>query len=178
MEVSRNFDFQNEIQTEETAMNRRAIVTGIAALGAGSAFAQTQQTSATVSSGSGLSHKAMSRYSSSKSFYKIPKNATKQAKYIKFFTKLLSLTPNQQTEAANIFATATASRVEMKANVKAARHNLGEAVRGNDGAGINKAAAAIGTLATQHHTLGANAQAAFLRMLTPDQQAKLNQFRS
>jgi Spy/CpxP family protein refolding chaperone len=159
-------------------MNRRAIVTGIAALGAGSAFAQTQQTSATASSGPGLSHKAMSRYSSSKSFYKIPKNAAKQAKYIKFFTKLLSLTPNQQTEAANIFGTATASRVEMKSNVKIARQNLGEAVRGNDGAGINKAAAAIGALATLHHTLGANAQAAFLRTLTPDQQAKLNQFRS
>lgn len=160
-------------------MNRRAMVIlpGVA-LGASRAFSQTQK-AVNPSSGSGtLSHKAIMHYGRLKSFYSIPKSEAKQAKYIGFLTTLLTLTPSQQEEATKIFSSAIASHAEVKLTLKTARTNLGEAVKNNDAAGINKASIAIGTLAAQRHALGANAQAAFLQILTPAQQLKLNQFRS
>jgi Spy/CpxP family protein refolding chaperone len=161
-------------------MNRRqmVILPGIA-LAASRGFSQSQQTAATPATSSGtLSHKAVARYSRLKSFYTIPKSEAKQAKYIRFMTTLLSLTPNQQTAAANIYATASTSHSTVKKGMKAARQSLGEAVKSNDSTGINQSSASIGTLAAQRHSIGASANAAFLQILTSDQQAKLSQFRS
>ena len=160
-------------------MNRRAMVVlpGIA-LGASRVFAQTQSTTSSSTSTSTPSHKTIARYSSLKSFYTIPKNESKQAKYISFLTTLLSLSQSQQTEAAKIFSTASASHAEAKANLKAARQSLGEAVRANDTGAINRASSTIGRLGAQQHLAGANAQAAFYQILSADQQTKLNQFRS
>jgi|HubBroStandDraft_1064217.scaffolds.fasta_scaffold259767_1 Spy/CpxP family protein refolding chaperone len=161
-------------------MNRRqmVILPGIA-LAASQGFSQSQQTAATPATGSGgLSHKAVAHYSRLKSFYTIPKSEAKQVKYISFLTTLLSLTPNQQTAAANIFATASTSHATVKKSMKAARQSLGEAVKNNDSAGINQNSAAIGTLAGQRHSIGASANAAFFQILSGDQQAKFNQFRS
>jgi Spy/CpxP family protein refolding chaperone len=93
-------------------------------------------------------------------------------------TTLLSLTAAQQSETAKIFASASSSHAEVKKSVKGARQTLGEAVKNNDHDGINRVSNALGTLAAQHHSLGASAQAAFFQILTPDQQTKLNQFRS
>ena len=160
-------------------MNRRSMVIlpGIA-LGATRAFAQTQTAASPSSSSGALSHKAIARYSRLKSFYTIPKSEAKQAKYIIFMTTLLSLTAAQQSETAKIFASASSSHAEVKKSVKGARQTLGEAVKNNDHDGINRVSNALGTLAAQHHSLGASAQAAFFQILTPDQQTKLNQFRS
>jgi Spy/CpxP family protein refolding chaperone len=157
-------------------MNRRAMVIlpGIA-LAAGSRLAQAQEPP---TAGSGkLSHKAMSKFTRLKSFSSIPKSAAKQAKYVNFFTALLSLTSNQKTQAATIFASAAASHAAVKQNVKAARQALSEAVKANDGAGIVKESAAIGTLKGQYHVIGANAHATFFQILTSEQQARFSQFR-
>lgn len=156
-------------------MNRRAMVIlpGVA-LGASRAFAQT---AATPSAPGTVSHKAIARYSSLKSFYTIPKSEPKQAKYIGFLTTLLSLGQSQQTQAAKIFATASATHAEIKKSMHAARVDLGEAVKNNDTNGINRAAGVIGRLASEYHSVGANGQAAFYQTLTSDQQAKFNQFR-
>jgi Spy/CpxP family protein refolding chaperone len=124
-----------------------------------------------------LSRKAVARYSGLKSFYKVPKNQAKQTKYIGFLTTLLSLTANQQTQAASIFSAAIASLSTVKQSMKSARQNLGEAVIFN-AADINQMAAAIGNLAAQRHSIGASANAAFFQILTPAQQATLNQLRS
>jgi hypothetical protein len=160
-------------------MNRRqmVILPGVA-LAATSGFAQTQEASASAAGSGTVSHKAISHYSRPKSLYTFPKSGAKQAKYITFLTALLALAPNQQAEAASIFANTSASDAEVKKSMKTARQHLGESVRNNDGAGMRQTSAAIGTLAAQRHAVGAGASAAFLQILTADQQAKLNQFRS
>ncbi len=155
-------------------MNRRQMVVlpGIA-LAASRGFSQT----ATADSVS-LSHKAVARYGRHKASYTVPKSEAKQAKYIRFLTTLLSLTPNQQTEAASIFAKASATRAELKTTMKTARRTLGESVGNNDNGRIRQSSIAIGTLTAQRHSIGASANAAFFQLLTADQQAKLTQFRS
>jgi hypothetical protein len=160
-------------------MNRRQMVVlpGVA-LAASRGFAQTEQSASSPSGSGAVSHKAISHYSSPKSSYKIPRSAAKQAKYLGFLTTLLSLAPNQQAEAATIFAKASASDAEARKNIKASRKHLGETVTTNDTAGMQQMAVSIGTLSAQRHLIGASANAAFLQILTADQQAKLNQFRS
>jgi Spy/CpxP family protein refolding chaperone len=154
------------------------ILPGVA-LAASRGFSQTPQSALAASSGSGTpSHKAIVRYSRRKSSYKVPKNAAKQAKYIAFLTTLLSLSPEQQDQAASIFATASAAVAEVKKNKKASRQALGESVSNNDGNRIRQTSVAIGALTAQHHSIGASANAAFFQLLTSDQQAKLTQFRS
>jgi Spy/CpxP family protein refolding chaperone len=155
------------------------ILPGIA-LAAGRGFAQSQPATTSRAAGSGtLSHKTIAHYSRLKSFSTIPKSEAKQARYVTFLTTLLSLTPNQQTQAASIFATAaSASRDAVKKNMKAARQTLAEAVESNNSAVIGQASATIGSLTAQRHSIGASANASFYQMLTLDQQAKFNQFRT
>jgi hypothetical protein len=125
-----------------------------------------------------ISHKAVARYSRVKSAYKVPKSAAKQAKYISFLTTVLSLLPNQQAQAASIFAAASAADAELKQGMKSNRRSLSASVKSNDAAAMSKISSAIGSLAAQRHSNGANAHAAFLQLLTADQQAKLSQLTS
>ncbi len=161
-------------------MNRRAMVIlpGIA-LAAGRGFSQTKPAAGSPSTGTGrISHKAKAKFSRLKAFSAIPKSEAKQTKFVGFLTTLLSLTPNQRTEAANLFSAAGASGAQVKQNLKTARTTLSEAVKNNDAAAIGNAAALIGSLTGQHHEIGAKAHAAFVQMLTPDQRSKFDQFRS
>ena len=155
-------------------MNRRQMVVlpGIA-LAASQGFSQTTD-AVSASSKATISHKALAHYSSAKSFFTIPKKATKQAKYINFLTNYLSLLPNQKSQTESIFSAASASKVQLKTSLKAARKSLGQSVRSNDTAAIAKTASAIGALVAQRHTIGANANAAFFHLLTSDQQAKMS----
>ncbi len=157
-------------------MNRRQMVIfpGIA-LVAGQALADTQQPATHTL---GFSHETVGHYSRPKSFYTVPTTQVKQTKYVSFLATLLSLTPAQQSQAANTFAAAGASHAEAKKNMKIAKVSLSRFVKNNDGAGINDASASIGNLAAQRHSIGAGANAAFLQILTADQQTKLHQFRS
>jgi Spy/CpxP family protein refolding chaperone len=159
-------------------MNRRQMVVlpGIA-LAASRGFAQTQQAAVSPASGT-LSHKALAHYSRLKSFSKVPKSASKQAKYISFLTTHLSLLANQQSQLTSIFADASASHAELKTSIKSTRRTLGQSVKNNDAAAINKTSAAIGTLVAQRHATGAHAYAAFFQLLTADQQAKLAELTS
>jgi DNA-directed RNA polymerase specialized sigma subunit len=159
-------------------MNRRQmVILPGAALAASAAFSQTL--SGAVSSASGnLSHKAIARYSRIKTSYKVPKSARKQAKYISFLSTLLTLSPGQQAEAASIFATAGAAEHELKQTVKAHKKSLRDTVTGNDVAAIGRASSAIGLIAAQRHLIGAKANAAFIQILTPDQQSTFSQFKS
>lgn len=160
-------------------MNRRqmVILPGVA-LAASRGFSQTQQPAATSSGSGSLSRKAIARYSRSKTAYTVPRSAAKQAKYISFLTTLLTLSPGQQTEAAGIFSAAATSDAELKKTIKAHRQSLGAAVSGNDSASIARTSAAIGRVAASRHSIGAKANAAFLQILTADQQAKYSQFKS
>jgi Spy/CpxP family protein refolding chaperone len=162
-------------------MNRRemVILPGIAALAASSGLAQTQRAEDGPSPISvGLSHKLTAHYGRLKSFYRTPKSEAKQAKYVGFLTTLLTLTPGQQTQLAGIFASASATHSQLKAEMKAAHQSLARAVAGNDEMGIGRDSLAIGRLVARRYLTGAGANAAFRQILTPDQQARLNQLRT
>lgn len=161
-------------------MNRRQMVVlpGIAALAVSRGFSQTPDAVSASPRSGVISHKALSHYSSVKSFFTIPKSAAKQTKYINFLTTYLSLLPNQKSQTESIFASATASKAELKTSIKAARQSLSQSVKNNNVGGIGQASAAIGTLVAQRHSIGANANAAFFQLLTGDQQAKLSQLTS
>lgn len=159
-------------------MKRRLLIAlpGVAAFAASRAWGQTVETQAP-SSGAGtrVSKKALSKHSGSKSAYQVPKNATKQAKYINSLTVLLSLTPAQQQQAAAIFTNASGTRATVHTNLKAARKALSGAVQNNDSGAIAQASAAVGSLMGQYVSNGALANAAFFQILTSDQQTKLSQ---
>ncbi len=162
-------------RTRDESKLQMVVLPGIA-FAASCGFSQTPDAVPTSSRSAATSHRVLAHYSRLKSFSKIPKTAAKQTKYISFLTAHLSLLANQQSEAAKIFAAARhLRRRNCKTSMKAARKSLGQSVMNNDTAGISKAAAAIGALVAQRHTIGANANAAFFQLLTEDQQAELRQ---
>lgn len=157
-------------------MGRREMIVlpGIAALTATRAFAQTGLTA-----GGGQTHvsrKSISKHTGAKAAYKVPRSASKQAKYINSLSALLSLSASQQQMAQVIFANAGSANTSLHASLKAARKALSQAVRNNDNGGISQAAGALGQLTGQHAANGALANAAFFQILTADQQTKLAQF--
>ena len=162
-------------------MNRRQLImlSGTAAVAA-QALAQTRQTTGLSASGPSqrASYKALLKLSRSKSSYKIPKTDTKRAKYVRALSAALSLTPGQQQQVEEILANALTARATLRASLKIARHNLSDAVRRMDTALIESLSAVVGNLKTQVLAVGASANAALYRILTPDQQAKLIQFQS
>jgi len=98
--------------------------------------------------------------------------------HLAFLTKQLDLTPAQQQQAATIFNNAAGAHTATQANLKTAHDGLNAAVKTNDTAAIDQAAAAIGNLTAQMISAHAKAQAAFFQILTPEQQAKVTQFES
>ena len=107
-----------------------------------------------------------------------PPDRTKMAQHrIDFLTKQLSLTPQQQQQATTIFGeigNAKATRDQMRT----AHDSLKAAIQKNDTAGIEQAANTIGSLNTQMILAHSKAQAAFYQILTPEQQAKMNDLES
>jgi len=160
-------------------MNRRqmVILPGVA-LAASRGFAQTQQPAATPATSGVMTRKAMARYAHLKYTYKVPRTAAKQAKYISFLSALLSLSPGQQAETADVFAAASTAAGQLKATAKTHKTSLGTSAAANDSGGISQASLAIGKVASQRHTIDAKANAAFFQILTADQQETLTKFRS
>jgi Spy/CpxP family protein refolding chaperone len=123
-----------------------------------------------------VSRKVLVKQSGSKAAYWIPKNATKQTKYLSTLTAVLSLTATQQQQAAAIFTDAATTHASIRSNLKAARKALSEAVDNNDTGGISQASTTLGTVTSQYVSNGAVANAAFFQILTADQQTKLSQY--
>lgn len=124
------------------------------------------------------SYKTLLKLGKPASTYKIPKTGAKKTKYLNSLTAALTLAPDQQQQAAAIFSDALSVRTSLRTSLKTARQNLNAAVKSGDSAGIEQAAAAIGTLRARLTSAGANAHAALFHMLSADQQARLNQFQS
>jgi Spy/CpxP family protein refolding chaperone len=160
-------------------MDRRSMVAipGIAALAAARAFSQTSE-SVTPGDGSVLhaSRKALIKHSGAKSAYKVPKNATKQTKYLNSLTALLSLTSGQKQQISAIYTGAVATRGSIQTSIKTTRKALHTAVKNYDSGAISQSVATLGNLLVQHITNGAMANAAVFQILTPDQQVKLSQY--
>lgn len=108
-----------------------------------------------------------------------PPDPAKMAQHrIDFLTKQLSLTAQQQQQAASIFSDAGNNAKGTRDQMRTAHENLKAAIQKNDTAGIEQAANAIGSLNTQMILAHAKAQAAFYQILTPEQQAKMNDLES
>ncbi len=97
---------------------------------------------------------------------------------IEFLTKLLTLTPEQQQQAATIFTNAATTMQTLHGNMRTSHQGLEQAIKNNDATAIDQNANAIGTATAQMIAARAKAHAAFFQILTPDQQAKLSQFES
>jgi hypothetical protein len=164
-------------------MNRREMFTLPAvALVARQGIAQVTQASQSGSQAAAphVSHKILLKFSSPKEISKVPKSEAKATKYLTSLTAVLALTPTQQQQATTIFTAAVAAHTTIRTNMKAARRNLTKAIINNDSNGIGQASMAMGGLTAQLTAAGANANAAFFQILTPEQQSKLSltQFKS
>jgi len=97
---------------------------------------------------------------------------------VNFLTRLLTLTTVQQQQATTIFTNSATADATVRTNLQTAHQSLNDAVKSNNSAAIDQAAAAIGTLTAQLSSSDAKADAAFYQILTADQQTKFAQTRS
>src|SRR5262249_46220353 len=95
--------------------------------------------------------------------------------HLKFMTARLGLTPEQQTQAAAIFADAEAGESSAHTGLKTARQALQDAIKSNNTVGIEQLSASIGNLTAQLTAAQYKPRAAFYQVLTPDQPSKLDQ---
>jgi Spy/CpxP family protein refolding chaperone len=95
--------------------------------------------------------------------------------HLAMLTKHLDLSAAQQQQATTIFTNAAASQTTIHNSLKTAHDGLSSAIKTNDTAAIDQAAATIGNLTAQMISNHAKAQAAFFQILTPDQQTKMSQ---
>ena len=108
-----------------------------------------------------------------------PPDPAKMAQHhIDFLTKQLSLTAQQQQQAATIFSGVANNAKTTHEQMRTAHDSLKAAIQKNDTAGIEQAANTIGNLTTQMTVAHAKAQAAFYQTLTPEQQTKMNELES
>lgn len=108
-----------------------------------------------------------------------PPSPAKMAQHrVSYLTTVLSLTPEQQTQATTIFTGEANSFSSLHSQMRTARKNLETAIQKNDTAAISQLSAAIGNLTAQMTQADASAKAAFYQTLTADQQTKLSQLES
>lgn len=95
--------------------------------------------------------------------------------HVAFLTKFLSLTTAQQATATTLFTNAATAEATVREGMKTAHQSLQAAVKTNDAGAIDTAASSIGTLTAQSTAIQAKSHAAFLQILTPEQQAKFGE---
>jgi Spy/CpxP family protein refolding chaperone len=107
-----------------------------------------------------------------------PDPAQMAQRHLDHLTKQLSLTTQQQQQAQTIFSEVANNAKATHDQMRTAHDNLKAAIQKNDSAGIQQAATTIGVLTTQMTMAHAKAMAAFYQILTPEQQAKMNELES
>jgi len=106
-----------------------------------------------------------------------PTPAEAATRRVTFLTNQLSLTASQQQQATAIFTAAATAATALRESSRTAREALNDAVKANDIAAIDRAAATIGNLTVQQTSNDAKAEAAFYQILTPDQKTKFSESR-
>ena len=106
---------------------------------------------------------------------KPPDPATMAQHRVQFLTTMLNLSQVQQTQATTIFTYAAQAQSATMQSLHAAHQTLQTAIKNNDAAGIDQAAATIGNLTAQMTSAHAKADAAFLQTLNSEQQTKFSQ---
>ena len=156
-------------------MNRRQLVLLSGAAAASQGFAQTAKPSG---DSQRAAYKTLLKLSHPKSSYKVPKTEAKKNKYLDSLTAALNLTPDQRQQLETSFTNAMAARGALHSSLKTARQNLRAAVTAANSAAIDQLSQTVGTIRAQLISIGAQANVSLYRLLTPDQQSKLSQFRS
>jgi Spy/CpxP family protein refolding chaperone len=95
---------------------------------------------------------------------------------LKFMTNMLSLTDEQQKQAATIFGNEATDASKFRDQLKATHEKLDAAIKAKNTAAVDQTATAIGTLTAQMAASRAKSRIAFANILTPEQQAKLDKF--
>jgi len=108
--------------------------------------------------------------------YTIP--AVRVQRHVSRLRVLLNLSKNQQQQAARIYSNAATANAEVRANLRAARASLGSATKANDTLAITRASKTFGQLRSQLATNNAQAEAALVKILTPEQGIKYEQLAS
>jgi Spy/CpxP family protein refolding chaperone len=103
-----------------------------------------------------------------------PDPATMAQHRVARLTTLLNLTAAQQQQATTIFTTSGTADQAARTSMQTARTALNTAIKNNDAGGIEQASTTLGNLTAQTTMNDSKAQAAFLQLLTPDQQTKYN----
>ncbi len=101
-----------------------------------------------------------------------PDPAAMVARQVDRLTTLLTLTDAQKQQATTIFTNAVTAETPIRTNLQTAHTSLVTAVRGGDTASIDNLSAQIGSLTGQEVDVQSKAEAAFYKLLTPDQQTK------
>lgn len=107
-----------------------------------------------------------------------PDPATMVQRHVQHLTTVLSLNASQQQQATTIFTSAMTGASSIHGDMKTAHQSLQTAIKNNDVNGITAAANNIGNLTAQMIAAHAKAQAAFMQILTPDQQTKFSALES
>ena len=90
-------------------------------------------------------------------------------------TALLSLTSAQQASITTIFTNEATAAQDLRTSMQTARQSLQTAIQAGDSSGVASAAQEIGQLTTRDVQNHAQAQVDFLKILTSQQKAKLQQ---
>jgi Spy/CpxP family protein refolding chaperone len=98
--------------------------------------------------------------------------------HVRFLTSQLSLTVEQQSQAATIFTSASTAEENLHTSMKTAHQSLNDAVKSNNVTSIEQLSNTIGNLTGQMTLAQSKARAAFYQILTPEQQTKLQQIES
>jgi len=88
---------------------------------------------------------------------------------------LLNLSRDQQQQAARIYSNAAMANAAMRPSLRAARASLASATKANNTLAIIQASNTIGDLRSQLATHKAQVQAAFVKILTPEQETEYQQ---
>lgn len=91
------------------------------------------------------------------------------------YTTLLSLTPPQVEEATTLFTTEATARLNDRQTERSAHQALQTAIKGDDKAAIQTAAATLGQLSGESIAAHALAQAQFYALLNGDQKTKFSE---
>ncbi|HKW99167.1 MAG TPA: PASTA domain-containing protein [Bryobacteraceae bacterium] len=91
---------------------------------------------------------------------------------------LLNLTKNQEQQAIRIYSNAAIANAPVRASLRNARASLASAMKANDTVAITQASNTIGNLRSRLGANNAQARAAFVRILTPEQEIKYRQLLS
>lgn len=99
-------------------------------------------------------------------------------RHLKMMTQALSLTDEQQKQAATIFSEAATTTSKLQEQMKTGHENLRKAAKEKNAAAIDQAAVIIGNLTAQLISTHEKSKLAFAKILTPEQLAKLDKLES